>query len=220
VLEVGPGAGSILRWIAGEVGPEGKVIGIDQNPRFLEDVDLPNASVIKGDITAAALDDAPFDLVYSRFVMLHLPDPAVALRCIFDLLKPGGKLVLADIDFASEVACDPDHPVAAQLANTRVAIERAMRDCGLMDLRIGRRLPGLMAEAGFVEITAEGSTHPIRGGTDEAWIWKRNDEIMVTAGIDAGTMMEGALSAIPDYDDPTFSFLAPLLVTAFAERPS
>ena len=89
VLEIGPGGGSMLRWLSAQVGPEGRVVGIDQNPRFLTDLDLPNVTVVVGDVNRTELDAAPFDLVYCRFVLLHLPDPAAALRHIWTLPAPG-----------------------------------------------------------------------------------------------------------------------------------
>jgi len=218
VLEIGPGAGSLLRWIASEVGPSGKAIGVDQNPRFLKDLDLPNARVIKGDFMSIAFDDAPFDLIYVRFVLLHTPEPATMVARMFDLLKPGGKVVVVDIDYASQVACDPDHSAAEGFAESQRAIGQAMLDCGLMDVRIGRRLPELMAQAGFRETSIACASHPIQGGTDEAWIWKRNTEIMAEAGIRAGTLAKAVPSAGQPFDDPTFRFIAPMLVTAVAER--
>ena len=42
-----------------------------------------------------------FDFVYCRFLLLHLPDPAACLKEMWDVLKPGGVLVVEDGDLAS-----------------------------------------------------------------------------------------------------------------------
>ena len=44
-LEVGGGAGSIAAWLAARVGPTGRVLATDVDPRFLERIDLPNLEV-------------------------------------------------------------------------------------------------------------------------------------------------------------------------------
>ena len=45
--DVGAGGGSITRWLAQAVGPAGRVVAVDQNTRFLEDIELPNVNVLK-----------------------------------------------------------------------------------------------------------------------------------------------------------------------------
>src|SRR5512139_3160536 len=49
-LEVGAGHGSIVRWLAAQVGPEGRVVATDINPRFLTEIALPNVEARQHDI--------------------------------------------------------------------------------------------------------------------------------------------------------------------------
>ncbi|MEM7226267.1 MAG: methyltransferase domain-containing protein [Pseudomonadota bacterium] len=219
VLEIGPGGGSMLRWLSAQVGPEGRVVGIDQNPRFLKDLNLPNVTVVVGDVNRTELDAAPFDLVYCRFVLLHLPDPAAALHHIRALLRPGGNLALVDMDFASHVASDPGYPSAQAFDQGRRALAQAMEEAGLMDLSFARRLPALLDEAGFADPAVAYESHGIRGGTEEASFWKQNAALNGAAGLKAGVLRQEDLAFLPVHDDPSFHFLAPLLATATARRP-
>lgn len=219
VLEIGPGRGSLLPVLSAAVGAAGRVVGIDQNPRFLQHVDLPNVGVIAGDFNEAAFADAPFDLIYLRFVLMHLPDVAASLRRMRELLRPGGALVALDIDFASHVACDPGHPSAAAFDRHRAAIDAALAEADLTDLHFGRRMPGLLAGAGFTVASLEYGAKVVQGGSEEAWFWKRNAEVTAKAAVDAGTLAPDALAILPIHDDPSFGFLQPLLAVAIAHRP-
>jgi SAM-dependent methyltransferase len=49
-LEVGAGHGSVARWLAEQVGPQGRVVATDINPRFLTEIELPNVEVRRHDI--------------------------------------------------------------------------------------------------------------------------------------------------------------------------
>src|SRR2546427_8101766 len=64
-LEVGAGGGSMVRWLAREVGPTGAVVAVDINTRFL--VDLPaNVEVRAHDVRADDFEPDAFDLVHCR----------------------------------------------------------------------------------------------------------------------------------------------------------
>src|SRR5262244_4089208 len=55
-LEVGAGHGSIARWLAAQVGPQGRVVATDLNPRFLTDLTLPNVEIRRHDIRTDPLE--------------------------------------------------------------------------------------------------------------------------------------------------------------------
>src|SRR5207344_3002721 len=55
-LEVGAGHGSIARWLAEQVGPRGRVVATDINPRFLTEMQLPNVEVRQHDIRTDPLE--------------------------------------------------------------------------------------------------------------------------------------------------------------------
>ena len=77
-LEVGAGAGSVVRWLSGRVGPKGQVVAVDIDPRFLGDLVEPNVEVRRCDITDDDVEPASYDLVHSRLLLMHLGDPVAS----------------------------------------------------------------------------------------------------------------------------------------------
>lgn len=64
-LEVGPGAGSILNWMSGVVGPTGRVVGVDLSTKFLTAPHPKHVEVRHGDVRSAPLPASSFDLVHA-----------------------------------------------------------------------------------------------------------------------------------------------------------
>jgi SAM-dependent methyltransferase len=90
-LEVGAGAGSVARWLAGRGAP---VVATDLKPRHLRaDAGI---RVLAHDITAEPVPDPPYDLIHARLLLLHLPEREEVLRRLADALRPGGSLVVED----------------------------------------------------------------------------------------------------------------------------
>jgi 2-polyprenyl-3-methyl-5-hydroxy-6-metoxy-1,4-benzoquinol methylase len=89
-LDVGAGDGSVARWLAECVGPEGHVVATDLNTRFLDGHHLPNLEVRQHNLIEDGLEAAHYDLVHCRFVLQHLPDPAEGLRRLLNAVRPGG----------------------------------------------------------------------------------------------------------------------------------
>lgn len=167
VLEIGPGAGSMLRWMVEQVGPAGHVTGLDINPRFLQGLDLSNASIVTGDILEPPDGLGSFDVVYSRYVMLHLPNPVDVLRAIHELLVPGGKVVTIDPDLRTLAAVDPTHANAAIMDHYRDTAIEVFRSAGIMDLLYGPKAAADYAKAGFTNITATGISWMMHCATPE-----------------------------------------------------
>ncbi len=100
-LEVGCGAGSLALWLADRVGPRGSVLATDLDPRFLDEHGRGNLTVIRHDLTRDELEPATFDLIHARAVLTHLREPDAALARLMAALRPGGWLVIEDVDFPS-----------------------------------------------------------------------------------------------------------------------
>jgi arsenite methyltransferase len=103
VLDVGCGAG-VDTLIAGMVvGPEGHVIGVDIVPdmlkranRNLREVPISNVSFQQASAEGLPFPDESFDVVISNGVFNLVPDKRKALSEVFRVLKPKGRLMIAD----------------------------------------------------------------------------------------------------------------------------
>src|SRR5918911_3842606 len=98
-LEVGAGAGSIACWLADRVGPGGHVVATDLDTRFLERHARPNLDVRRHDVVHDPLETDAYDLVHARALLEHLPERDQVLPRLIAALRPGGWLVVEDIDF-------------------------------------------------------------------------------------------------------------------------
>ncbi len=103
---MGGGGGSVAAWLCDRVGPTGGVLATDLDTRFLDALDRPNFQVLRHDIVHDPLPAEAFDLVHTRLVLGHLPNRAPALDRMIAAPKPGGWLVLEEMDFVS-LAPDP-----------------------------------------------------------------------------------------------------------------
>jgi 2-polyprenyl-3-methyl-5-hydroxy-6-metoxy-1,4-benzoquinol methylase len=96
-VDVGAGAGSITRWLADQVGPDGAVVAVDLDTDWLTDLaDHPAIEVHQHDINTGLPVDGPFDLIHVRLVMMHLGRRREILRRLVEALAPGGTLVVGD----------------------------------------------------------------------------------------------------------------------------
>jgi SAM-dependent methyltransferase len=104
VLDVGSGAGTDLLLAARHVGPTGRAIGIDMTADMreraragAEQCDLRHVEVLEGDATHLPVDDALVDVVISNGVLNLVPEKERAFAEIARVLRPGGRLQIADI---------------------------------------------------------------------------------------------------------------------------
>ena len=103
-LEVGAGACGVARWLAGRVGPTGQVLATDLDPRFLDSHGRDNLKVTRHDILADPLPDACFDLAHARAVLEHTPNRHQALARMVAAVRPGGWVLVEDVDFGGAMA--------------------------------------------------------------------------------------------------------------------
>jgi SAM-dependent methyltransferase len=100
VLDLGCGFGDTTQRIAGLVGPEGRSVGVDAAPKFIETAsreategEHENVSFAVADVQCDALG-GPYDLAFSRFGTMFFASPVAALRNVRRSLAPGGRLVM------------------------------------------------------------------------------------------------------------------------------
>jgi SAM-dependent methyltransferase len=149
-LDVGCGGGDVTLEIARIVGRTGRVLGIDMDETKIElarreaaESELAGVEFRVSQVGATDVSTG-FDVVYTRFVLTHLSDPAAALEWMLARLRPGGLAVVEDIDFTGHF-CWPDSPAFRRYVALYSDVVRRRG----ADPDIGPRLPGLLLDGGF-----------------------------------------------------------------------
>ena len=102
VIDCGCGPIGGLAVMAEMAGPAGRVVGVDFSEPAIQRarsvvaaLQLGNVELFAGDIheLGTAAVGGPFDLAYTRFFLMHQPDPVRTLSQIASLLRPGGWIV-------------------------------------------------------------------------------------------------------------------------------
>ena len=136
-LDFGCGPGYTTELLAAHVASE-SVIGLDQSPRLLErarrDRESSRVSFICCDVSSASLPVPCADVLYSRFLLTHLRDPANVVRAWAAAAKPDARLVLEE---TASMSCE--HPVFARYY---ALVERMQAHYG-QRMYIGRELEAL-----------------------------------------------------------------------------
>ncbi len=109
VLDLGCGAGFDAFIAAQLVGPAGRVVGIDLSPEMLAvaragqaEAGFPEVEFREASVEALPFPDASFDVALSNGVLNLVPDKPAALREIFRVLRPGGRLQACDIGLVGD----------------------------------------------------------------------------------------------------------------------
>jgi len=192
VADLGCGVGMTTALLAELVGPTGEVVGVDLSAAQLAQAqelmpsEFSNVKFVEASATDTGLPYGSFDLVYSRFLLIHLVEPVAALREMHRLLKPGGILVCEDGDLTTAGS----EPTTA--LNMFADLFGRLGPKWGVDYTLGRRLFQLVSAENFsdVEITYN---QPVVARGEQ----KRLAELSVTeAGpsfVNAGLITEQAL---------------------------
>jgi SAM-dependent methyltransferase len=218
-LEVGAGGGSIVRHLSERVGPTGRVLATDIEPRFLDPLaDLPNVDVCRHDVVADPLPEEEFDLVHARLVLVHVPERLQAIHRLVAALRPGGWLLIEDADgVASEQTVldpltDDDH-----LANRiRAGLMELLAEHGV-DFGFARSLVRIFRSEGLVDIAGDGFvafSDTVRM-LERANILQLRDQY-VAAGFATDGEIERFLTWL---DEPHPELAAPFLFSTWGRRP-
>ena len=132
VLDLGSGAGMDAFLAAHEVGPTGRVIGVDMTAEMVErarenarKVGVSNVEFRLGEIEHLPVADASVDVIISNCVINLSPDKEAVFAEALRVLKPGGRLVVSDLVLTAPIPDDVRHSVEAYVGCVAGA---AMRD--------------------------------------------------------------------------------------------
>ena len=86
-------------------GPEGRIVGVDQNPEVLKTArtraqaaGATNVTFLEGNIPDAVMEEEGFDAVVGRLILMYLPNPVEALGHLIHKVRPGGIAAFQDFD--------------------------------------------------------------------------------------------------------------------------
>jgi SAM-dependent methyltransferase len=218
-LEVGAGGGSVAAWLAERVGPTGRVVATDLDPRFLAKLDRENLEVRRHDVATDPLETDAFDLVHARSVLMHVPHRDAALAKLARAVKPGGWMLLEEPD----ATCDGPDPEAAEASGSlyrkvTATIYDFLREREV-DPFFGRELYGRVEGLGFEAVRGEGRLQLFRGGSEPS-----SPHMPAFAELKDQVVAEGRVSG-EEYDeflaladDPGFLWREAMTMSVFGRR--
>src|SRR5918994_1718755 len=148
VLDLGSGAGFDVFLAARQVGPTGRVIGVDMTPEMIEraranaaKIEVDHVEFRLGEIEQLPVDDGSIDVILSNCVINLAPDKGAVFREAFRVLAPGGRLAISDVvaigDLPAAIAADPAAYTGCVAGAASVAeVERMIAGAGFNNVRI------------------------------------------------------------------------------------
>jgi ubiquinone/menaquinone biosynthesis C-methylase UbiE len=169
-LDLACGPLGILRSLSRRVGRGGKVVGADFDTAmlsaalcYIRDNKLKNVELVEADAFESGLPRASFDLVHARFLITPLGRGEKLINEMIALTRPGGVVVSQESDESGYIAYPPQ-PAWERLKQLSFAAFAR----GFGDYSVGRRIYGLMKQAGLEDVHARAAVlalpagHPFR----------------------------------------------------------
>lgn len=158
LLDVGAGTGDMSLAFARRMAPDGRVHALDLAPGLLDYANQraraegldQHIHLHVGDARRLPFRDAGFDAAFCRWVLLHLPDPERAVAEICRVVRPGGRVLCVEVDWAT-LAVEPGDPHTTEKI-VAANVERQV------DGRSGDRLPELLRACGLEQLSVKALT--------------------------------------------------------------
>jgi arsenite methyltransferase len=161
VVDLGSGAGIDVFLAARRVGEHGRVIGVDMTEdmvakgrQLAQEHGFANVEFRQGDIEHLPVDSATVDVIISNCVINLTPDKLASFKEIHRILKPGGRILIADLVTAGELPPD----VRASAAAWADCLAGAMAQEAYLET---------IRSAGFTEVTVVSESAYEAPGSDE-----------------------------------------------------
>ena len=210
-LEVGAGGGSLLHWMADRGA---SVLAVDIDTRFIEALAGDTIEVRRLDIRTDELPEGEFDLVHSRLVLEHLPERRQILDRLVATLRPGGWMVIEDLDW-TPFGFDADD---AQLNRVTEAILEFMGRAGF-EPRYGRRVVTDLAAAGLTEVRGDGRAKVIDSSTAGFDFFRLSFESLRAAVVEAGLISRADADAAAARFGADVRVFTPIMMAGIGRRP-
>lgn len=222
-LDVGCGIGAVTLRMAEAVHPEGRVTGIDFDARCIGLAQLEAEQLgLKVEFRTGSASDladrSEYDLVFSRFLLTHLPEPERALESMVLAARPGGVVVVEDIQFTGHFS----HPPCPAFDRYVALYQDVVRHKG-GDPNIGPRLLGMLLDAGLTDVELEVIQPSYWYGPGKqiaAVTMEHIREAVVTAGLASEAEVTSVVDEIKSFaDDPRTLLSLPRIFQVWGTRP-
>jgi SAM-dependent methyltransferase len=152
VVDVGCGTGTVLAELAATVGESGHAVGVDASAEMLAvaRTRVPDrVELVRADAGSLPLEDDSFHAYRAERLYQHLDEPLGALAEARRVLKEDGRIVLVDPDWGGLVVDVDDHETFRLARHASIEARPGAT--------AGRRLRGLLLEAGFRDVDVVGT---------------------------------------------------------------
>ena len=221
-LDVGAGAGSIASWMSDCVGSSGSVVATDINLRFLNQLNKPNLEVRQHNIVNDDIENNSYNLVHCRFLLMHLNEYKIALRKMAEAVKPGGWLLIEELDYCTAYANDESNPRVVSFNDNTRRLRASLIENGVSNVYFGRHVRSLIDEIGFTEVNSKGIIQTYRGGELYARWTLATGKTAVQQNLnlteDEETTKRKATTILV-YSDPSFYLTSPIFYSAWGRKP-
>lgn len=154
VLELGSGPGFVTEQLVKSL-EDSEITALEIDSKLLNEaknrldhISPSSLKFVHSSVYDTGLPEGSYDFAIARLLFLHLHNPEEAAREIYRVLKPGGKLVIIDIDDGIFGAVHPDLNLLPSVLQ-KLANYQASRGGNRY---IGRSLPRLLANTGYVDL--------------------------------------------------------------------
>jgi ubiquinone/menaquinone biosynthesis C-methylase UbiE len=161
LLDVGCGVGHWTQVLLPHLPPSARIEGIDAEPAWVikawENVEDKRLTFRVGQVEKLPFDDDSFDIVTCQTLLIHVADVKVALREMLRVLKPGGRLCLAEPNnltrsLARAEVVDGDIEEILDMVRFQLVCERGKKLLGQGHNSVGEYLPQCLHELGVMNI--------------------------------------------------------------------
>jgi SAM-dependent methyltransferase len=219
--EVGAGGGSVAAWLCDRTAPGGSVLATDLDTTVLRELKRPNLEVRTHDVLTDELPAGQFDLVHARLLLAWLADHQRGLRRMLAALRPGGCMLIEEMDFQS-IAPDGglDSATRALFARVIEAHHAVLREQHAFDPFCGRGLDRALSTAGLARVGSEGRLSIWRGGQPGGVVWRLTLIQLREQMIAHGRVTADDIDTLIELcDDPRLAFMSQATIGAWGYRP-
>ncbi|MEM8889180.1 MAG: methyltransferase domain-containing protein [Bacteroidota bacterium] len=218
VLDLACGLGETSRMHKG-LFPHAEVVGVDMDEKLLDyakELGEEGIQFKQGDATGLPFPDDHFDLVFTRFLLIHVPDPVAVLKEMKRVCKQGGILLIQEPDMAISGGLYPSHWAFDLLTDAYHKL--------YADTHIGRKLPRLFEQVGLPTPQVRCDTflmHRHQQGISKTLTRMTAEAIldnMIEQGVISSEKAPDFISSLKEIEeDPAYSYLTDPVVTIWTK---